>query len=180
MDRLGSKPSDEPRGGESLVVGLLLPRHCRFARRFREPGRCADAPGIARLAGQRLCIERMGCQTVLQAGGPVGNLRSIFGSTRSELGVDRSGQQAPVPWPSPPSLGRTSPRCGLGRLRPASPQSRRTERDALSTPRSMGRGRDGQVLFAGQGRRALSPQHVHLLATHRSSPEHARLRCDES
>ena len=156
--------ADRAGDGQPLLGAALRPRPRRHARRLRQPGPPADAPGAARLAGDDVRRVGLGSEGAAEAHRAC---RRPIGSRRLPMPQARERDPANE-WlargPSLPAVGRADPR------RARSPTSgllvrddRRTERLSVSAGRLVGSARHAQRddLRAGAGRRSLSAQPLH-------------------
>ena len=111
-----------PGDGQSHLATALWPGHRRHAERFRLQRRAADAPGAARLAGERVRRRAAGRSSTMH--------RLIVKSATYRQGAIRTSESEPKLQPSvdpenrllwrqnPPARCRGPARCAVGRVGP--------------------------------------------------------------
>ena len=110
LARLAGEPADRARDGEPPLGGVLRPRHRPHARGLRLPGRAADAPGTARLAGGR--VHRTRGWSVEEAAPADRHERDLPAVVARHAGAAREGrrEQAARARPAGPARSGAGPR----------------------------------------------------------------------
>ena len=176
LARRSGQSADRPRRGQPLLEPALRRRPRRDRGRLRHPGRPAQPPGAARLAGPSFRRVGWDIKALLKQVVTSATYRQSSRTTPEKLATDPRNRLYSHA-PALPAGSRDRARPGPGAGRPAEPQGRRPQRLPAAARRTLAsRLQRSAHLGHLRRRRPLPPRPLHLLAPHRALPFDGRLR----
>src|SRR4051794_4982856 len=136
-------PADRARGREPRLGDVLRHRHRRHARGLWQPGRAADPPGVARLAGNHAGRVEVGPEGARSADRALGDVPPILSRQRTPA-RGRSGEPVARARTLLPAPGRADPRQRTCRERAAGPNDWWEERLSVPAEGTVGGARDAE------------------------------------